>query len=505
MPHIVGIDLGTTNSCACVVVGGKPVIVPNLLNNRLTPSVVRILESGRVEVGEPAFRARQTDAENTITGIKRLMGRSYNEVADIAATLPYGVRVGETGLAMVHAHGREYSPQVISGCILRSLRRSAEVFLGEPVGKAVITVPAYFNERQRAATREAGMLAGLEVVRILAEPTAASYAYGMHRKEDLALAVFDLGGGTFDISILEMGDGVLEVKAVGGDGFVGGDDFDDRIVAWIVEEAWSETGIDLSEQTAVLEWARSEAVRAKCELATHRAADVRVPLPMGKWLSLELTRERFDELCEELFARLLWPTREAARQSGWNGEAAFARPKRALLVGGATRMAKIPEIVQDAIGVEPSRSVNPDEAVGIGAGVQAGILAGQVRDLLLLDVVPHTFGVEAASGRMEKMIQRNATIPTRKSTVFTPAFTNQTSVEIHVMEGEEELAVNNRSLMRIVLDGLLAGGEVSVEVTFDVDANGTLGVEAKERATGRTRRERFEFTTGLRDAALPPE
>lgn len=501
--------MGTTNSCACVMVHGDPVIIPNRLGNRLTPSVVRILETGKVEVGEPALRARHTDATNTITGIKRLIGRTFNEVADLVATLPYEVVVGSTNLAMVRAHGREYSPQVISGCILRSLRQSAEAFLGAPVTQAVITVPAYFTERQRAATREAGALAGFEVLRILTEPTAASFAYGLYRNHDVTIAVFDLGGGTFDISVLEMGEGVLEVKAVSGDGFVGGDDFDERISAWIVEETWSESGIDLSSQAATMEWVRSEAVRAKCELSFQRTAVVRVPAAAGKWLTLELTREKFEELCEELFERLLWPVQRVAEDCGWSSPglwgARVSGPRQVLLVGGATRIPKVSEIVRASLGVEPSHSVNPDEAVGIGAGIQGGVLAGTVKDLLLLDATPLSLGVENAEGMMVTILPRNTTIPTRKSEVFIPAVRDQSSVEIHVLEGERELAINNRSLMRLVLDDISRDGMAEIEVTFDINFDGSLHIEAKDRATGRTRRERFTVTTGAGDESLPPE
>jgi molecular chaperone DnaK len=504
MPKVIGIDLGTTNSCVSVHDRGEIVVIPNELGARLTPSVVRCLETGEVAVGEPAVRARITDPAHTISGIKRLMGRCYNEIGDIVEPLPYEVIVGENNFAMVRAHGAEYSPQWISGNILRALKTSAEKYLREPIRQAVITVPAYFDGRQREATREAGELAGLEVLRIITEPTAAALAYGMDRLGDAVIAVFDLGGGTFDISILVLGEGVFEVTAVNGDGYLGGDDFDERIVAWMIEEFHLEYGIDLSENPEALERVRFEAIRGKCELSERLSTILHIPFIAWRHsepisLELELTRTHFEELCEELFERLVEPCERALSEAEWRSHWIDHEHRKVILVGGATRMPKVGEIVSRVFGLEPSRSINPDEAVANGAAVQAGVLAGEIRDVLLLDVIPSSLGLEDGRGAFVMLLARNTTIPTKKSETFSTYINDQTSVEIHVLEGEHPRAIGNRTLLRFILEGIAPApaGTAQIEVTFDVDANGSLHVEAKDRATGRALRHRVQVPTGF--------
>ena len=500
MGKILGIDLGTTNSCAAVMEGGSPTVIHTRLGSRTTKSVVRFLPTGEAVVGEHAYRTRLLDPQNTITSIKRFMGRRYNEVFDIARTVPFKVVIGQNNLALIEAHGEEYSPQHISAMILRSLKSSAEEYLGEEVGRAVVTVPAYFNDAQREATREAGRIAGLEVVRIINEPTAAALAYGNDKKKDETVAVFDLGGGTFDVSILEVGEGVVEVKSVSGDNFLGGDDFDERIVRWVVEEFARERGVDLTRDPFATQLVREAAVKAKCDLSGLPQTTIEVPfIPFGgrhiDGLSMVLTRRRFDELCAELFERLVPPC-EVAIESAW-----LSRDKidRVLLVGGATRMPRISEVVREVFGVEPSRSVNPDEAVALGAALQAGVLSGYKTDILLLDVVAQSLGIEADGGLSEVIILGNTTIPTRKSTLFSTALDDQNSVEVNIVEGDGVYAVDNRSLGRFVLDGLapVPRATPEIEITFDIDANGILNVSARDVATGREQRLTVKATTGL--------
>lgn len=487
MGNIIGIDLGTTYSCAAIMEGEKPVLVTNALGARLTPSVVWIPETGEPVMGEHALRRRFLHPANTITGIKRLIGRRYNEVVDIARTLSYEVCVGDNNLAVVRIRDKTYTPQLISAIILKSLKADAERYLGEAVEKAVITVPAYFNDIQRQATKEAGRIAGLEVLRIINEPTAACLAYGLDKKRNETVAVFDLGGGTFDISIMEIGDGIAEVKSTGGDGFVGGDDFDERISTWMVEEFLARSGIDISGDLTALQRVRAAAIIAKHEISERSEVPIKIPFLASKEgspldLNLILTRAAFRDMCGELFERLAFPCRRALSDAGVKSSEVDA----AVLVGGATRMPGIADVIQEVFAKPATQSVNPDEAVALGAAVQAGILVGQLKDVLLLDVVPTSLGVEDSVGGVIKIIDRNTTIPTRKSEVFSTAYDNQTSVEIHVLQGENSRADGNRSLGRLILTDLPAAPRrmPQIEVTFELDANAILGVSAKDRATG---------------------
>ncbi|NEQ39221.1 MAG: molecular chaperone DnaK [Okeania sp. SIO3I5] len=493
MAKIIGIDLGTTNSLVAVMEGEKPTIIPNLLGNRITPSVVRILENGNYIVGENAAKALTTDPKNTIAGIKRFMGRRYNEVMDIVPTVPFDVVLGRNNFAMVRCHGVDYSPLVISAMILQYLKASAEAYLGEVVTQAVITVPAYFSDRQRQATVDAGEIAGLEVLRIINEPTAASLAYGLDRNrednEDVEnIIVFDLGGGTFDINILEVGDGVFEVLAHKGDGFLGGDDFDNAIIDWILEEIKLEYGVNLSNNVLALQRIAEVAKQAKCELSGVSQTQINIPYLIKKdeeFINLELilTRTKFEEICEELFERLIPPSEQALKDA----KLSSSEIDKVVLVGGATRMKKVSEIIQRVFNTQPSSSVNPDEAVALGAAIQAGVLGGKVKDVLLLDTTPHSLGIEAQGGVVNRIIPRNTTIPTKKSEVFSTLLDGQTSVEIHILEGEGELAIDNRTLGRFILDRIFSAprGIPQIEVTFDIDANGILNVTAKDKGTGK--------------------
>jgi molecular chaperone DnaK len=502
MSKILGIDLGTTNSCAAVMEGGSPTVIHTALGSRMTKSVVRFLSTGEAIVGEHAYRTLLLDPQNTITGVKRFIGRRYNEVFDIAQTVPFKVVIGKNNLAMIEAHGNEYSPQVISAMILKSLKSSAEEYLSQSINNAVITVPAYFSDSQREATREAGQMAGLQVMRIINEPTAAAMAYGLDKKKDEIIAVFDLGGGTFDISILEVGEGVVEVKAVSGDNFLGGDDFDNKIVEWIVEEFALDRGLDLSHDPFAIQLIREAAVKAKCNLSTLPRTSIEIPfLPFkGKnigSLSLVLTRQKFEEICDELFERLIPPCEIALKHAFyWERR---NKLDKVILVGGATRMARISEVVRKVFGIEPSKSINPDEAVALGAAVQAGVLSGEKTDILLLDLTANSLGIESDGGVMTEMIPGNTTIPTRKSEIFSTSLNNQTSVEIHVLEGEGVSVVDNRSLGRFILDGIAPAprGVPQIEVTFDIDANGILNVSAKDMATGKEQKLTVKAVTGL--------
>jgi molecular chaperone DnaK len=501
---ILGIDLGTTNSCAAIIDAGNPMVLPTTLGSRMTKSAVRFLSSGEAIVGEHAYRTRLVDPANTVTSIKRFIGRRYNEVFDIANSVPFNVVIGKNNLALIESYGREYTPQMISAMILRSLKSSAEEYLGEEITDAVITVPAYFSDSQREATREAGEIAGLHVMRIINEPTAAALVYGVDKKEDETIAVFDLGGGTFDISIVDIGEGVAEVKSIAGDNFLGGDDFDTKIVEWLAEEISIERGLNIADDPEAMQFLREAAIKAKIELSSMTQTSIDIPfLPIQggtvEGINMSLTRQRFEEICAELFERLIEPC-EAALVDRWSGQGRY-KVERVLLVGGATRMPKISDVIKSVFGVEPNRSVNPDEAVALGAAVQGSVLSGQKTDFLLLDVTPHSLGIESDSGSMVIVIVENTTIPTRKSQIFSTSIDNQMSVEIHVLEGKKPLAIDNRSLGRFTLDDIspAPAGVPQIEVAFDVDANGLLTVRAKNMGTGKEERLVVKASTGLSD------
>ena len=488
MAQVIGIDLGTTNSLVAVMEGGKPTIIPNLLGSRKTPSVVRILENGNYIVGENAAKARITDPKNTVAGIKRFIGRRYNEVMDLVPTVPFNVVLGTNNLAMIRCYGIDYSPQVISAMILQYLRASAEKYLGKKVTQAVITVPAYFGDLQRQATYDAGKIAGLEVLRIITEPTAASYAYGLDKTNNETIIVFDLGGGTFDITVLEVGDGVFEVLGQKGDGFLGGDDFDNRIIDWIIEEIKFEYKVDISNNLLALQRVAEVAKKAKCELSEVSQTQINIPYLMKKdedFLNLELilTRTKFEEICEELFERLISPCEQAMKDARLSP----SDIDKFILVGGATRMKKVSKIIERVYKIKPSNSVNPDEAVALGAAIQAGILAGAVKDILLLDTTTHSLGIETEGGVAIRIIPRNTTIPTKKSETFSTLLDGQTSVEVHIIQGEGKLAIENQTLSRFILDEIppAPNGVPQIEVTFDIDANGILNVNAKDKLTGK--------------------
>lgn len=505
MSKIIGIDLGTTYSCAAVGQSGQVTIIPNALGARLTPSVVQILPSGEAVVGEHALQHRFLDPRCTITGIKRLIGRRYNEVVDIVRTLPYEVCLAENNLAAVRVRDAVYTPQFISALILKSIKTDAERFLGETIHEAVITVPAYFNDIQRQATKEAGQIAGLHVKRIINEPTSACLAYGLDKKRDGRVAVFDLGGGTFDISIMEVGEGVAEVKSTGGDGFLGGDDFDERISNWLVEDFVAAYGVDVSLDSTGMQRIRAAAVDAKHELSGRPKTRIQIPFLSSRDgircdLDVELTRSTFLEICEELFDRFRQPCLYAMRDAG-------VSPKdldEVLLVGGATRTCGIDPLIESIFGKSSAHSVNPDEAVALGAGIQASVLEGQIKDFLLLDVTSASLGLESVDGAMVTMIPRNTTIPTKKTELFSTVFDNQSSIEIHVLQGEYAGADGNRSLGRCILDRIPPAPKhiPKIAVTFDIDANGILNISAKDMATGREVKTTILPFTGLNRRSL---
>jgi len=500
MGKIIGIDLGTTNSCVAVMEGGEPVVIPNSEGGRTTPSVVAFTKDGERLVGQIAKRQAVTNPKNTIYSIKRFMGRRYDEVKREIEEVPYEVVRGKNDVARVKIGDKEYSPQEISAMILQKMKQTAEDYLGHKVTEAVITVPAYFNDSQRQATKEAGEIAGLNVRRIINEPTAASLAYGLDKKKDEKIAVFDLGGGTFDISILEIGDGVFEVKSTNGDTHLGGDDFDQRIIDWMVDEFLKQEGVDLSKDPMALQRLKEAAEKAKCELSTVTQTDINLPFITAtntgpKHLSMTLTRAKFEQLCDDLFQKLRGPCEIALKDAGLTERDI----DEVVLVGGATRMPRVQEIVREIFKKEPHKGVNPDEVVAIGAAIQGGVLAGDVTDVLLLDVTPLSLGIETLGGVFTKLIEKNTTIPTRKSEIFSTASDNQPSVEIHVLQGEREMAADNRTLGRFHLDGIPPAprGVPQIEVTFDIDANGILNVSAKDKATGREQSIRIEASTGL--------
>ncbi|MDD8020418.1 MAG: molecular chaperone DnaK [Acidobacteriota bacterium] len=488
MSKIIGIDLGTTNSVVAVMEGDKVTVIPNEEGGRTTPSVVAFTPKGEILVGQVAKRQRVTNPENTIYSIKRFMGRRYNEVQNEIKQVPFKVIESANGDVRVTAQGKEYSPPQISAFILQKLKKAAEDYLGEKVEKAVITVPAYFNDAQRKATKDAGTIAGLDVVRIINEPTAAALAYGLDKKKDEIIAVYDFGGGTFDISILEVGEGVVEVKATNGDTHLGGDDIDQRVQDWIVSEFKKENGIDLSQDKMALQRLKEAAEKAKIELSTMMETEINLPFITAdatgpKHLLMKITRAKLEQLAEDLVNRSLPPVKQALQDAGLKPE----NINEVILVGGQTRMPMVQQLVRDFFGREPHKGVNPDEVVAVGAAIQGAVLSGEVKDVLLLDVTPLTLGIETLGGVFTKMIPRNTTIPTRKSEIFTTAADNQMSVEIHVLQGEREMAAYNRSLGRFHLDGLPPAprGIPKIEVTFDIDANGILNVSAKDMATGK--------------------
>jgi molecular chaperone DnaK len=502
MAKVIGIDLGTTNSVVAVMEAGEPVVLENSEGSRLTPSVVAVTKTGERLVGQLAKRQAITNPENTIYSVKRLMGRRFDdpEVQRTMKLVPYKITRAPNGDARVVMGGREYSPPEISAMILQKLKLDAEAKLGEKITQAVITVPAYFNDSQRQATKDAGKIAGLEVLRIINEPTAASLAYGLDKKKDEIIAVYDLGGGTFDISILQLGDGVFEVKATNGDTHLGGDDFDQRIIDWMADEFRKEHGIDLRQDRMALQRLKEAAERAKIELSSSLQTEINLPFISAdangpKHLMMTLTRAKLEQLVSDLIERTRGPVMQALADAG-------IRPtdvNEVVLVGGQTRMPAVIEMVRRLFGREPHKGVNPDEVVAIGAAIQAGVLKGEVRDVLLLDVTPLSLGVETLGGVMTKLIERNTTIPTRKTELFSTAEDNQTAVEIHVLQGERELARDNKSLGRFRLEGIPPAprGVPQIEVTFDIDANGILNVSARDKATGREQKITITASSGL--------
>ena len=504
MGKIIGIDLGTTNSCVAVMEGNQPTVIINNEGERTTPSVVAFTDGGERKIGNPAKRQAITNPQNTVFSIKRLMGETYEQVQKEIARVPYKVVRGENNTPRVDINGKLYSPQEISAMILQKMKKTAEDYLRQEVTEAVITVPAYFSDSQRQATKEAGKIAGLDVKRIINEPTAAALAYGLDKKnKDMKVAVYDLGGGTFDISILELGGGVFEVKSTNGDTHLGGDDFDQEIINWLAQEFANENGgIDLKKDPMALQRLKEAAEKAKIELSNQTSTEINLPYIMPvdgipKHLVKTLTRAKFEQLCDNLFQRSIEPCRQALKDAGLNA----SDIDEVLLVGGSTRIPKVQELVKEFFGKEPNRSVNPDEVVAIGASIQGGVLAGDVKDVLLLDVTPLSLGIETLGGVMTKLIESNTTIPTHKSQVFSTAADNQPSVEIHVLQGERPMAKDNKEIGLFHLDGIAPAprGIPQIEVTFDIDANGILNVSAKDKATGKEQNIRIEASSGLSD------
>ena len=502
---IIGIDLGTTNSVVAVMEGGDPVVIPNAEGGRTTPSVVAFTKDGERLVGQVAKRQAVTNPKQTIFSIKRFMGRRLDEVKEEIKRVPYKVVAGPNGMAAVEIGGKVYTPPEISAMILQKMKQTAEDYLGHPVEKAVITVPAYFNDAQRQATKDAGKIAGLDVVRIINEPTASALAYGLDKKKEEKVAVYDLGGGTYDISVLELAEGVFEVKSTNGDTHLGGDDFDQRLIDWLVTEFKKDQGIDLSKDPMALQRLKEAAEKAKMELSSTQQTDINLPFITAdqsgpKHLNYALTRAKFEQLVDDLVKRSTPPMELALKDAGLKP----SNIDEVILVGGQTRMPKVQEVVRDFFGKEPHKGVNPDEVVAIGAAIQGGVLGGEVKDVLLLDVTPLSLGIETLGGVTTVLIPRNTTIPTKKSEVFSTAEDNQTTVEIHVLQGERQMAIDNRTIGKFQLTGIPPAprGMPQVEVTFDIDANGILHVSAKDKTTGKEQKIRIEASSGLSDSEI---